>query len=251
LTIAVPTSWFAAAVVCVAAVALWEFCTMVMSAERLRMKPFAIGAGVIILLVAVFALPVLVPLLSIIFMAFAIYYLYHYHDINTVIAEISLLVMAWVYIPLLLSPMVLLHALPAGRRWVLLVLIMTMVCDSCAYFVGSAIGRHRLYPAISPKKSIEGAVGGLVGSVLVALTAQLWLLPQISWVDCLIVGLLAGIFGQLGDLFESMLKRYANIKDSGTIFPGHGGMLDRIDSLLFSFPAVYAYVYTITVVFTS
>lgn len=244
-----PTSLFAAVVCAVTVVALWEFYTLVLSPERSQVKLFAIGAGVPILLVGAYIPQLLIPVSALLFMGFAIYFLRHFHDLNSVVSELGLVVMAWLYVPVLLSHMILLHSMPDGRRWVLLVLIMTMVCDSSAYFVGTAFGRHRLYPAISPKKSIEGAVGGLIGSVLAALSAHLWLLPQTSWFDCVLVGVLAGVFGQLGDLFESMVKRYANIKDSGTIFPGHGGMLDRIDSLLFSFPAVYAYLYFTSGVF--
>lgn len=216
---------------------------MVLSSQRSKVKYFAIGAGIPILLVGAYVPKLVVPVWALLFMGFAIYFLYRYHDLNTVVSELGLVAMAWLYVPLLLSHMILLHSMPDGRRWVLLVLIMTMLCDSCAYFIGTAFGRHRLYPAISPKKSIEGALGGGLGCVLAAVAAHLWLLPQTSWFDCLFIGILTAVIGQIGDLFESMVKRYANIKDSGTIFPGHGGMLDRIDSLLFSFPAVYAYLY--------
>jgi phosphatidate cytidylyltransferase len=242
-TLAVSTPWFTAVVCGVAVVALWEFYSMVFTPKRSRVKLFAVAVGVPLVLVNAYFPQMIVPVAGLLFMGFALYFLWCYQDINTVISEVGLLTLGWVYIPILLSPLVLLHKLEHGSLWVLLVLIMTMMCDSCAYFVGTAFGKHRLYPAISPKKSIEGAIGGLLGSVLTALAAHLWLLPQSSWIDCLIVGILAGSIGQLGDLFESMIKRYANIKDSGTIFPGHGGMLDRIDSLLFSFPAVYAYLY--------
>lgn len=242
-TLAVSTPWFTAVVCGVAVIALWEFYTMVFTVERNRVKFFAVAVGVPLVIVSTYLPQMIVPVVALFFMGFALYFLWRYNDINTVISEVGLLSLGWLYIPLLLSPWILLHKLEHGSLWVLLVLIMTMTCDSCAYFVGTAYGKHRLYPAISPKKSIEGALGGLFGSILAALVAHLWLLPQSSWIDCFIVGILAGSVGQLGDLFESMIKRYANIKDSGTLFPGHGGMLDRIDSLLFSFPVVYAYLY--------
>jgi len=243
ITLGASIGWFATVVTVVAAVALWELYTMVMPVQRVYVRYAAIVTGALFVPLLAFDLPMFIPLSAVCFLAFAGYYLFNYAELSTVVAELGSVVLGWLYLPLLLSHMVLLHALPHGQRWVLLVLIMTMVCDSCAYFVGTAWGKHRLYPAISPKKSIEGALGGLVGSVLAALAAHLWLVPHVSWFDCLIVGVLAGMCGQIGDLFESMLKRSANIKDSGTIFPGHGGMLDRIDSLLFSFPAVYAYLY--------
>jgi phosphatidate cytidylyltransferase len=119
---------------------------------------------------------------------------------------------------------------------------MTMVCDSCAYFAGTRWGRHRLYPVVSPKKSIEGAVGGVCGAVLAAVLSQLTYLSGISLFQAVGFALVIGVFAQLGDLFESLLKRCACIKDSGQLFPGHGGMLDRLDSLLFAFPIAYMYV---------
>lgn len=216
---------------------------MVLPRQRVVAKYCAITAGMLLLPVVVYFPQLFVPVVATLFIGFAIYFLLYYQDLNTVVAQLATIAMGWLYLPLLLSTMVLLHGLADGRRWVLLVLIMTMVCDSSAYFVGSAWGQHRLYPAISPKKSVEGAIGGLAGSVLAALSAPLWLLPDAGWVNCLMIGVLAGVLGQLGDLFESMIKRYADIKDSGTIFPGHGGMLDRIDSLLFSFPAVFVFLY--------
>lgn len=175
------------------------------------------------------------------FLISAVIFLLRFHDLQRVINDQASLLMGWLYLPLLLGFLVQLHAMPDGRRWVLLVLIMAMACDSAAYFVGTAMGKHRLYPAISPNKSIEGAVGGFVGSVTGAVLIGNWLIPAVSWFDFAVCGALVGVLGQLGDLFESMLKRHAGIKDSGAIFPGHGGMLDRLDSLLFAFPVVYFY----------
>ncbi len=250
ITLLAPTLWFAVVVTAIAGISLWEFYAMVLPPQRKSVNNFAVAAGVVVFVTNVYFTQMLMPVCAILFISCALYFLWSYQDLQTVISELGLVLLAWIYLPFLLSHMVLLHALPDGSLWVLLVLIMTMVCDSSAYFVGTAFGKHRLYPAISPKKSIEGAVGGLVGSVIAALAAHLWLLPQTSWLDCIIIGVLAGIFGQLGDLFESMLKRYSGCKDSGAIFPGHGGMLDRIDSLLFSFPVVYAYLYFTTIVFS-
>lgn len=108
-------------------------------------------------------------------------------------------------------------------------------------FCWHPLGKHRLYPAVSPKKSVEGAVGGVGGAVL-AVVGSMWLfMPELSLVVGVGLGVLVGIFAQIGDLFESLLKRSAQIKDSGHLFPGHGGMLDRLDSLLFSFPVAYLY----------
>ena len=147
------------------------------------------------------------------------------------------------YIGLLLSYLVTLRGLDNGRSWVFLAIFATFGSDSAAYFVGKAIGKRKLAPDISPKKTWEGAIGGLVGAMAVSL---LFLLPTpvqltayLNWWQIIIVGLLISVFGQLGDLVESLLKRNTGVKDSGNIFPGHGGMLDRMDSIVFAGVVVY------------
>jgi phosphatidate cytidylyltransferase len=127
-------------------------------------------------------------------------------------------------------------ATSSGLAWALVVILATWVGDTVAYFVGSTRGRTKFVPAISPNKTIEGAAGGLVGSMVIsALAFQSFGLGR--WWQGLIVGGVIGLAGQLGDLAESLLKRQAGVKDSGAMIPGHGGMLDRIDALLFAFPA--------------
>ena len=111
--------------------------------------------------------------------------------------------------------------------------------DTGAYFTGRALGRHKLYPALSPKKTWEGAVGGLASSAGAAAIAHFWYLPELPLIPGLILGAAAGAMGQAGDLCESMIKRAHGVKDSGTLLPGHGGMLDRIDALLFAAPVLY------------
>lgn len=128
----------------------------------------------------------------------------------------------------------------APWRLVLLLAII-MGADTAAFFVGSAMGRRKLAPGISPSKTIEGAAGGLLGGVGAALAVWAAGLPGVpAWHAGLLGGVVA-ILGMLGDLLESLLKRWAGVKDSGRLFPGHGGMLDRLDSLLFGAPALYYY----------
>ncbi len=127
-------------------------------------------------------------------------------------------------------------AAPRGLAWALIVILTTWVGDTTAYIVGRTWGRRKMAPAISPNKTIEGSAGGIIGSTCVcALTFQSFGLG--TWWLGLIIGGIIGIAGQTGDLAESFLKRQAGVKDSGTMIPGHGGMLDRIDALLFAFPA--------------
>ena len=111
--------------------------------------------------------------------------------------------------------------------------------DTGAYLVGSRWGKRRLAPNISPKKSVEGSIGGLLLVLLSAVVLRLLLFPELSWLSILLIAAVVAIFGTIGDLFESSLKRQAGVKDSGKLIPGHGGILDRIDSLLLAVPAVY------------
>ncbi len=134
------------------------------------------------------------------------------------------------------------------RMMLLMLIAVPVIGDTAALFVGRALGRAKLCPSVSPHKTVAGAVGGLAGSLAAALLVLLGALliasPQTSgqlpgWVFCIVVGLLGGIAGQLGDLFASMVKRHCGIKDFSEIFPGHGGMLDRLDSILFMALVLY------------
>ncbi len=115
------------------------------------------------------------------------------------------------------------------------------ICDSAAFFGGTALGKHKLFPRVSPKKSWEGAIFGFIFAILTMILAKNIVLDFLSLKNALIVGLIIGIFGQTGDLAESLLKRDAGVKDSSNLIPGHGGIFDRFDSLFFSTPIIYLY----------
>ena len=131
------------------------------------------------------------------------------------------------------SYILLLRGLQHGMALAILVLACTIMADTLAFFVGKAIGRHKMAPHISPGKTVEGAIGGLVGSIIAALVVRIYS-PWLPTKDALVLGLVVGVVGQWGDLFESTFKRDFRVKDSGKILPGHGGILDRFDSLLFA-----------------
>ncbi len=130
-----------------------------------------------------------------------------------------------------------------GRRssWVLLALLFGFISDTAGYFVGSRWGKHRLYEVVSPKKTIEGAVAGLAGGVASGLVAHMWFLPELALVPAIALSLVATTAGQAGDLCESLIKRSTGQKDSSALLPGHGGILDRTDAMLFSVATVYTY----------
>lgn len=121
-----------------------------------------------------------------------------------------------------------------------LVFITAWATDTCAYFTGSFIGKRKLCPQISPKKTIEGSIGGIIGSVIISLIFAYFIVPHI-FIHCIWIGFIGSIMGQVGDLTASIFKRYTGIKDYGKIMPGHGGILDRFDSILFTAPTVYYY----------
>jgi phosphatidate cytidylyltransferase len=128
-----------------------------------------------------------------------------------------------------------------GGYIIISVFISIWVCDSAAYYGGTALGKHKLFPRVSPKKSWEGAIFGFVFSILAMIAARFIILDFLSWNSTLILGVIIGVVGQLGDLIESLLKRDAVVKDSSNIIPGHGGIFDRFDSLLFTAPVIFLY----------
>lgn len=133
----------------------------------------------------------------------------------------------------------LVRALPNGMLWTTLALVTAWMADAGAYFVGTRLGKHKFFPRISPKKTWEGAIGGaLAASLTLGVLGWVFSLPL---AHCLVLGLLIGLAAILGDLAESLLKRQTGVKDSSNLIPGHGGMLDRLDSLLFTAVVTYYY----------
>jgi phosphatidate cytidylyltransferase len=128
-----------------------------------------------------------------------------------------------------------------GSDLVFLLFFVVWGSDVFAYAVGRLLGRRRLAPGVSPKKTVEGAIGGLLGAILLAFVARAWFLYRLTVRDAVLLGFALGIVGMVGDLVESMLKRGAGVKDSARLVPGHGGLLDRVDSLLYAAPLLYYY----------
>jgi phosphatidate cytidylyltransferase len=146
------------------------------------------------------------------------------------------------YVGWLLGFAILLHALPQGPGLILFLMGVTWAGETAAYVVGSLIGRRRLAPTLSPGKTVEGATAQVAVSIVAAVLLTRWLLPGCGSTFSLAVGGLIGVVGQIGDLAESAIKRSVGTKDTSQIIPGHGGVLDRIDSLLFNIPMFYGYI---------
>ncbi|MEC4677500.1 MAG: CDP-archaeol synthase [Nitrospirota bacterium] len=170
-----------------------------------------------------------------------LYTLFNFEDIRKTTTESAILFMGIAYLPAFLSHLFLIRDLPEGRGLIVLVLLMTWGGDAGAYYVGRAFGKKKLCPRVSPNKTIAGAVGGLITTFSTGIIAKLTFLAFLSWGDVVALALLLGIFGQLGDLCESMLKRAAGVKDSSAIIPSHGGLFDKLDSVSFAAPLLYYY----------
>ena len=218
-----------------------EFYRMALPARRWEGRAAAVAGALAVF--TVFSgdpvIPVLV--LTALVLGFSLVALFRLQEIRQAAPDAALIFMGFLYVPLLLAHLVMIRMLPHGIPWLFLIMVIVMAGDSAAYYVGSSLGKHRLYPAVSPKKSVEGSLGGLAGSLVGALVARYTFFPELSVADCVATSLLLGVLGQLGDLFESLIKRSCGVKDSGTIIPGHGGILDRLDSILFAAPAAFYY----------
>lgn len=162
------------------------------------------------------------------------------------IVDVSLTILPVFYVALLFGFFVGVRGMQEGSFWVWLIAIAAWGCDTCAYFTGMAIGKHKLAPKLSPKKTIEGSIGGIVGAGILAAVYTLiftqFAYPHIRqyMVIIVIATMLAAAVSQLGDLAASAIKRYFGEKDFGKLLPGHGGILDRCDSMLFVAPIIYA-----------
>ncbi|MBU1056278.1 MAG: phosphatidate cytidylyltransferase [Proteobacteria bacterium] len=149
--------------------------------------------------------------------------------------------MGLIYIPLFLSYLILIRNGSDGIAWIYFLLILVFAGDTGAFYAGTYFGKHKLCPSVSPGKTIEGSLGGLGLNIVAGGIFKYYFLSSYSWGISILLFICVGIAGQIGDLFESELKRSAGVKDSGSILPGHGGILDRIDALLFAAPVAWVF----------
>jgi phosphatidate cytidylyltransferase len=174
-----------------------------------------------------------------------LYYLFRFGDMQTVAARFAATVTGVVYVGFTLMFLALCKRDfgPHGADVIVMILLIAWVGDTGAYFAGRFLGDKKLYPEVSPKKTWAGAFGGLAGSLLGAAVIKLVRLDHLGWIDVVLIAVPGAILGQLGDLAESLIKRAVGVKDSGSLLPGHGGMLDRVDAVLFIAPYVYLYIW--------
>lgn len=173
------------------------------------------------------------------FFLITLYFIVRYTHFKDSYNRLSRMVFGVVYVGGLMSYLLMLRYLPDGGKWMIVLTAITAGSDSGAYYVGSTFGRTKLCPGVSPKKTVEGAFGGLCGGVIAAFIFANMLLNTVHWLFLLVAAVLLTGIGMLGDLTESIIKRGTGVKDSGTLLSGHGGVLDRIDSLLLAGPVLY------------
>jgi len=183
----------------------------------------------------------LLAILSLAVMAILILNLLRIDDEGPDMARVGKVIVGIMYIPLLMSHFISIRQTSNGILWVFFILVLAFSGDIAAYYTGRRWGRRKLLPGVSPGKTVEGTIGLVVGSIAGALLFRQLLLPALPVPHAVALGLVGSVVGQLGDLCESALKRTAGVKDSGAMLPGHGGILDRLDCLMFIAPFVYYY----------
>jgi phosphatidate cytidylyltransferase len=244
-----PTHWSVVAIGCVFAVgALDEYLRMALpvrdddKAVGLRIVMAALCLAIVILPSVYSLAEVMPPLLtgSVVVLGFAI--LARREQLPNGGRHFGVALSGLLYVPVLMSVLPLLKK--AGEaEWLAVTLCMAFFSDTGAYFAGRSFGKHKLYPAVSPGKTVEGSIGGILGACGATIgVGTLWVIPELPIGHAIALGIAASVCGQMGDLVESLLKRTFAVKDSGHLLPGHGGMLDRIDALLFVAPVAYYYI---------
>ncbi|MFP3868124.1 MAG: phosphatidate cytidylyltransferase [Desulfobacteraceae bacterium] len=231
---------FALLILAVSGLAHWEYLAMTLPHIDWPQKVLGIGLGLV--LTCSFGAfhqswPIFLLVLGL--FVYFLFYLLNFEHSPGLLAELGLSCLGLVYVPFLLGHFIWLRVLPEGQYWVLWLLAVTFANDTGAYYAGRWFGECKLYPSVSPGKTVIGSLGGLILSLAAGIVLGRWLLGQINFLALAGVTLILALIGQLGDLFVSMLKRRAQIKDTGHLLPGHGGMLDRLDSLLFAGTGLY------------
>jgi phosphatidate cytidylyltransferase len=237
-----PDSLFALLIIAASLMGMWEYNRMVFGAGFALEKVETLAAALLILLTAAAGDRVLlVPLITFTVMIAMILNLTRGGDQGPALAPVGRVVLGILYIPLLMSHFMLIHREPEGTLWIFFILVVAFSGDTAAYYVGRTLGKKKLLPRVSPGKTVEGTIGLIAGGVAGALLFREFVFPTLPWVHAVLLGFVGSIVGQLGDLCESALKRAAGVKDSGVLLPGHGGILDRLDCLMFITPFVYYY----------
>ncbi len=236
-----PAWLFGAMIVAVAARGQWEFTGMFERAGVRTFRVLGLAAGAIV--TGSFAFPAVAPLAFTLVLLGLVATAALYRPAGERVAwePLAITLLGVCYVNWLLGHGLWLRELESGTEWVLLLAWVTWLGETAAYLVGSLFGRKKLAPVLSPKKTVEGALAQLVISILAAVVGAAWFFTALRPWQAVTVGVVLGIAGQVGDLAESALKRSVGTKDAAHLIPGHGGILDRVDGLLFNTPVLFYY----------
>ena len=219
---------------------LREFYSLALPSSKRIERWVGIGLGLVASIVVTQGnMEIVFPFFVLLLIFLSILFMATSQNLSSTISHMGIVFFGIFYIGFLLSHVSLIRNMADGKQWVLFLIATVWVGDISAFIGGSLFGKHKLYPKISPNKTYEGLAGAIIGSILVAFLFASFFLPQLEKGDVILVAIGLGFLGQLGDFTESMLKRSAQVKDSGSLIPGHGGMLDRLDSFLFSAPFLH------------
>jgi phosphatidate cytidylyltransferase len=235
-----PSVFFLIFLAALSALAQHEFYAMYRTTKTMSLLGTIAG---IFLLASAYFVPGTAPervqpmLFILIFMSLSSARLFVTKDPSSALKDLSPAVIGFLYIPLLLLPLWYLRL--DGYEWIFLLCLCVWSSDTFAYYIGSKYGKRKLYKEVSPNKTVEGALGSVAGGIIASVLFGSFLIKETRIPTLLLIGAVLGAVTIVGDLVESMFKRDAGIKDSGTLIPGHGGVLDRIDSILFAAPTLY------------
>ncbi|MFC1988419.1 phosphatidate cytidylyltransferase [Chloroflexota bacterium] len=238
-----PLPWFTILISIWGVITVFEFYRLVAASKASPLTYFGIVWTLLFILSPHFGYDFFIPLLLTSLVILPLVWLPLRANKENALATWVWTVTGVLYVGWLLSYLVTLRSFDDGRNWVFLAFFATFASDTTAFFIGRAFGRHKLAPQVSPGKTWEGAIAGVFGAIIISL---FFILPTplalpINWGQAALLGLLVSIFGQFGDLAESLFKRNMGAKDSGNLISGHGGALDRIDSVVFAGVLVYYY----------
>ena len=239
--------YFLIFVVAITAISYYEFCTMARNKDISANKTFGL-IGIIILLINYYR--TFIDIYSFLFLFSVILFLIElFRNRGSAVLNIGATLLGVFYLGIFGSSIIGIREFYPNvgslyqRGGFLMISIFAAIwlCDSAAFWAGSKLGKHKLFPRVSPNKSWEGSIFGFLFSIIVLILAKILILDFMSFTEAAIIGIIIGIFGQLGDLIESLIKRDNGVKDSSGLIPGHGGMFDRFDSLFYTSPVILLY----------
>jgi phosphatidate cytidylyltransferase len=239
-----PPVYFTVLVIAAAAAGQHEFYRMTQARGFRPLAMLGIGLGVLVVLDSYHSLHpgmgMLFPLTASMLLIM-IARLFSQQTVESALEDVASTLLGVFYVAALFSYQVAIRTGAEGKQWLVFLYFIIWATDIGAYSIGVPFGKHRLYEKVSPKKSIEGLLGALAAAAGMALLCRIWFMPAISMGEVVLIALALAVVGTVGDLVESLFKRAAGVKDSGTLIPGHGGILDRMDSMLFAAPVLYYY----------